>query len=353
MSIETFLQAMPKIELDLQFEGSLQKETLLIIADENEIPTTFKHYRQWVDLLDRPDYDRLDQLIRTIVQWIKQPEDLTRLVYDLGVSLAKQNIAYAEVAVNPFLYIENGFTFEQFLSALNDGRDRVDRAWKVKLAWILNLHRDQPRRSEDIIRWASSTAARKGNVVGIGLYGRENVQAIEEFERPFKTAQKKELSTVARVGDIFGGEEVLETVQRLLPGRIINGWGTADSPDVIGLMIQNHITLNTSVAHSLCMGHVKNYQEYPLRHLYSSGMSLTINSGMPSFYKTNLTQEYQAVVDHCGFNIKEVEELVLQSITASLLPEDDKISLTEQFNTRFALLHNEHQVPSETNISSS
>src|SRR5215813_9274097 len=101
MSIESFIRAMPKIELDLQFEGALQRDTLLTIAEENDIPSSLKHFDQWVALLDRPDYAHLDQLMLTVSQWIQQPEDLTRLVYDLGVSLAKQNIRYAEVALNP------------------------------------------------------------------------------------------------------------------------------------------------------------------------------------------------------------------------------------------------------------
>jgi adenosine deaminase len=348
MSIESFVRAMPKVELNLQLEGALEKDTLLIIAEENDVPTSLKHFSQWAGLLDRPDYAHLDQLIQTVTQWIQQPEDLTRLVYDLGVALAKQNICYAEVAVNPLYYTEIGLTFEQFLNAINDGRDRVKRAWNVRIDWLLIVPRDQPRKADDVVRWATSTAAKKGYVLGITLAGREGAQAFEEFERSFRTAQKKELPRVVRAGDIFAGEEVLEAIQRLQPDRLADGWGTADAPDVIQLLLDNHIALDVCMAHSLCMGQVATYGDYPLRHLYDEGIDLNLSSGMPSLYKTNLSQEYLAAVEHCGFSIGELEELALRAVDSSLMADEEKQTLKSQFAEDYSRLHEEHEVAAES-----
>lgn len=347
MSIESYIQAMPKVELGLQLEGTFQKESLLTIAEQNDIPETLKHFSNWVSLLDRPDYAKTDQLINTVSKWIQQPDDLTRLVYELGVSLAKQNIRYAEVQVNPGLYLESGLTFEQFLAAINDGRNRVEQGWKVIINWVLTIPRDQPRKADDAIRWASSTAARKGNVVGIGLSGRENAQALDEFERSFKTAQKKELLSAVHVGDIFAGEEVLEAIQRLQPNRITDGWGTADSPDVIKLMVEQGISLSVCMAHSLCLGQVQSYAEYPLRHLYDEAIPLNITSEMPSLYKTNLIQEYMAAIEHADFTVRELEELTFSSIKSSFMTEEEKQTLTKSFQEEIEKLRQTHGVTEE------
>jgi adenosine deaminase len=342
MSVESFIQAMPKVELNIHLEGSMRKETLLTIAEQNEIQEKVKQFNQWAALLDHPDYQRLDEISQLVSGWLQQPDDLTRVVYELGVGLAKQNVRYAEVGVNPLLYMEQGLTFEQFLSALNDGRSRVERGWQVRLAWILNLPRDQPRRADDIVRWVTSAAAKKGGVVGLGLIGKEDTQPVAQFERPFKTAQKKEVPRIAQAGDVLGAEGILEVIQQLEPDRIVDGWGTVDAPDVIGLLTERHIPLDVCMARALCLGWVETYAKYPLRELYDDGITLTINSGMPMLYKTSLVDEYIAVVEHSGFSTEELEELALNAVRSCLLPEEEKQTMLEQFTGEYAQLRAEH-----------
>jgi adenosine deaminase len=342
MSIESFIRAMPKVELDIYLEGSLRKDTLATIAEQNDVIDNLKNYRHWLGLLDNPDYARLDEIIKTTNAWLQQPEDLTRVVYELGVSLAKQNVRYAEVHINSLLYMEGGLTFEQVLTAINDGRDRAQRGWRVQMAWILDIPRDQPRRADDIIRWASGAAAKKGGVVGIGLSGRENAQPAAQFERPFKTAQKKELPNVVQAGDTLQAEGILDVLHQLEPARIVDGRGTADAPDVITLLTERTIGLNVCLARALCLGWVESYGNYPLRQLYDDGILLTVTSGMPSFYKTTLVDEYLAVIEHADFSTDELEELALNAVRASWLPDEEKQTLLKTFADEYAALRSEH-----------
>jgi adenosine deaminase len=348
MSIESFIQAMPKVELNLQFEGALNREALLLIAEQNDVAASIKHFNQWVQLLDRPDYQRLDEMLQVICKWLVQPEDLTRLVYEMGVGLAKQQVRYAEVTINPFAFIDNGMTFEQFLNAINDGRSRVERGWGVKLVWVLGTPRDQPRRADDVVRWASSTTAKKGGVVGVGLVGRDDSQPAGQFERVFKTAHKKDIPRLAHAGDRQHAEGILDVIHNLAPNRIVGGWGSADAPDVLALMREQQITLDVSLAGALCMGWVGSYADYPLRHLYDEAVRVAVGSGMPALFKTGLTQEYLAVVEHCGFSVGELCEVALNAVRSSFLDESDKQTMLEAFNTDYARLQVEHAVTTDT-----
>jgi adenosine deaminase len=340
MTAESFIRAMPKVELHIHLDGAMSKDSLATIAEQNDISETVKHFNQWLGLLDRPDYARLDELAHTVSQWVRQPEDLTRLVYELGVNLAKQNVRYAEVSIDPTLYIDNGLTFEQLLNAINDGRDRVERGWRVRLAWILTIPRDQPRRADDVVRWATSATAKKSSVVGLGLSGRQNAQPVVEFERAFKTAHKKGLPCVLHTGDT--AESMLEVLQSLQPSRVVDGWGTADAPDVRDWLINQHIPLGICMAQDLCLGHVGRYADYPLRQLYDDGILVTLGSDMPSLYKTSLTEEYLAAVEHNGFSVEEIEIIALNAVRASLLPDEEKEELLRVFAAEYAQLRSEH-----------
>jgi adenosine deaminase len=343
MSIASFVQAIPKVELNLQFEGALPKDTLLLIAEQNDIPLTQKNYKQWVAALDKPEYSRLDDLVKTIVRWIQVPDDLTRLVYDLGVGLGKQNIRYAEVSINPLLYTDNGFTFEQLLTALNDGRNRLERAWQVQLGWVLNINRNDVRRADDVVRWATSAAGRKGGIVGVGLIGREEFQSASDFERPIKTAQKKSLPCAVHTN--VTGEEIQEIIQHLEPHRIVGGFDTATDSDAIR---EKQIAFGVCVSAAVRLGYVTSYTEFPLRKLVDDGLLVHLCSEMPSLYKTSLTQEMIDAVEKGGFSIREMEELSLNALRASALPDDEKAAMLEKFAQDYVGLRDQHEVTLET-----
>lgn len=342
MSLESFVQAMPKVELDIQLEGAMRKETLQLIAEQNDIVENAKLFKLVMGQWEHPDYKRVDELTRTVSQWLQQPDDLTRIVYDLGVSLSKQQVLYAEVIVNPLLYVENGLTFEQLLTAINDGRSRVERGWKTQMAWILGLGRDQLRRGDDVLRWATSATAKKSGVVGIALTGREDTQPSSQFERAFRAAQKKLLPRVAQAGDVLEAEGILDVMQQLQPERIVDGWGAADAPDVIQQLSENRIALNIGLAKSLCQGKVERYADYPLRRLYDEDLVVTVGTHMPGVYKTTLNDEYLAVVQHCDFAPEELESIALNAVRGSLMDEDAKEAMLRSFAETYTQLRAEH-----------
>lgn len=348
MSVESFIRALPKVELNIQFEGALPKDTLLMIAEQNDIADSTKHFRQWVELLNQPDVKRLDELVRTVSQWLMLPEDLTRLVYEMGVALAKQNVRYAEVSINPTLYMEQGLTFEQLLNAINDGRDRAARGWGVQLGWILAVPRDQPRKADDYLRWVTGPSAKRGGVVGIGLTGPETAQPAGQFERSFRSAEKKGIPRAPLAGDELGAAGVIEAITHLHPDRVCGGWGVADSPEAMQMLDEQQVPLVLMMAREVQMGRISSYADYPLRRLLDEGLTVTLSSGMPELYQTTLTQEYLAAVEQVGVGLEDLEEMALNAVRASLLPDDEKQTMLEQFEQDYARLKAEHVTPETT-----
>lgn len=342
MTIESFVQAMPKVEVNLRLEGAIQNSVLITIAEQNDVPLNVKPNKALVKQLEQIDFTQLDDFLRGVSKWLQQPEDFTRVVYEIGVSLAKQRVRYAEIGIAPFLYLDNGLTFEQLLTALNDGRARVERAWNVKLRWVLNVFRDEPRKLDDILRWASSATAIKGGVVGIGLIGREVRGWVEEFERPFRTAEKK---NVSRSVEIFENHStILETLQRFEPERFISGALAAEDESVMQYVSDHHVALNVCMAQSIAVGKVTSYADFPLQRLYDDGAVVSLGSGMPSLYRATLTQQYLAVVQNVGLSLDELEIISLNAIGASFMADEEKANMLADFKLAYTNLRVEHDV---------
>jgi len=341
MSTASFIHALPKVELNVQLEGAIQPQTLAVIADQNEISETLKHYQDWVNLINAPDYKRINEIARMACSWLKHADNLTRVVYDLGTSLAKQNVRYAEVGVNPGLFpIE--LSYDDFLAAINDGRDRAKRAWGIDMAWVFVIGREEPRRSDELARWVSTAASRRGGVIGLGLSGDEKAQPVGQFERAFHAVEKKEIARMVRAGDAQGAQGVLKAIEGLHPNRLLDGWGAVEIPEILPALVERGITLAVNLTRAQKQGWVASLADYPLRQLYDAGVSLVIGADMPSFYQTTISDEYLAAVDQCGLSLDELENVALNAVRTSFLEETAKAEMLKTFNETYTQLRAEH-----------
>lgn len=341
MTLATFIEVMPKVELSAALEGVTVRKTLLMLAEQNEVSASIKHFNDWVHLIDKPDYKRLYDLIRMTTSWIQQPEDVTRMAYDAGMLLAKQNVRYAEVTVNPGLYPTLGDSFESFLAALNDGRDRAQRAWGIRMAWIMAIPRDEPRRADDVARLVTGLAGRRAGVVGLGLTGREDIQPVGQFERAFRSAEKKSVPRVVRAGDVRGVEGVTDAVKTLSPNRIIDARGAAESPELVQQLADERITVCISPTRAVRHGWAASAAELPLRALYDADVPLVIGADMPSLYHTSLNAEYQAAAEG-GLEADELIEVALNAVRGSFLPDEEKAAMEAAFKDEYERLRAEH-----------
>ena len=331
MGFREFVQAIPKVDLNLQLTGAMAKESLLMIARQNGAPANFEDFDEWVALLDQPDYDRLDEIAAAAGSWVMYPEDIARVVYDVGVSLHKQNIGYAEICVAPSRFLAIGkMNIDVFINALNDGRDRALRAWGVDMSWILCVPAENPRAGDDVARWVTGATARSGNVVALGMLGREDAQPVGQFKRAYATARKKEARTVSNAGSDLGAVGVVEALEILNPHRLTDTIDIAQDESVLQLIRNLEIPLIVSLSRAMRLRKVKSPSKYPLRELLDSGIQVALSAGMPSLYQSTLIDEYVWAHEECGLTIDEIIELARQSIRLSFLDDERKRDMLQR-----------------------
>ena len=343
MSLETYIQAMPKAALHVQLEGAVPKETLLRMAEQNNVAARMKRRRDFdklVELLNNPEVDRLDEIARESATWVRYAEDLARVVYDVGLNLSRQNVKYAEISVIPSLYTEMEMSFEAFLEAINDGRDRVERAWGIKIRWILSIPRDEPRKADEIARWATGATARKGNVEALGLVGQFYTPA-GQFSRAFSTAARKE---VARVVQICGRneepEDIIQVIETLDPQRLTDVRGIEENVEVLDFLESSSTPVVVSPAQAEFLGEIEDKSSFPIKKMIDENLTLVIGSGMSQFYGVSLLDEYQAAAQQ--LSVTELEKVALNAVLHSFMPEEEKAQMVSEFADAYERLRDEH-----------
>jgi adenosine deaminase len=327
MTLKDFVQASPKVELGVRLEGAMNPATLQVIANQNDIPLTTKHFKELMAQIQKPELKRADDLARVASTWISTPLELARVAYDAATALWKTGVRYAEITVNPGLYDSMGLRLDDLFTALNDGRDRAQRAWGIRAQWVLAIPRDEPRRADDAVRYASSVTGRRAAVAGVSLMGNEEVQPAGQFERAFKSAEKHDIARIVQTNGAGGAEGLTVTLDTLNPNRLIEGWAAAESPDLMARLADQGVGVLAGLTRAAKAGRVTTASDYPLRPLLDAGVPVTLSVDAPSHLGATLSDAYLAVVEQGGLSAEDVTTLILNGARMSLLDEAGKQAL--------------------------
>ena len=335
MSIEDIIRALPKVELFLQLEGAYSARRLLVIAGQNGFLEDPDSLASWQEKLKNPDPANRYELMAETSRWLEYEDDVALMVYEAGLALARPNVLYAEIHVNTLHFTEHRWHFERLLQSLNDGRRRAEVAWKIDIRWVLSVFRDQPRHADEAVRIASSKDGQAAGIVGICLGGPERAQPAGQFERAFRTAARKGIPAAVHSNvDADSPGNLREALEQLQPQRLIGGFGVDRVPPLMDLMVQSELPLVFSISEALALGLVSSFEDFPLKPLTDAGLTLVPACGMPSVLGATLVGEHLAVVQRCGLGVDELQQLTLNSVAASWLPDDEKADLETRVRER-------------------
>src|SRR6266496_6115190 len=175
-SIERYIEAVPKAELHVHLEGSIQPATLLTLAQRNGVPLPVQTVADLQDWFTFRDFNHFIEIYFEISSCLKTSDDYELIAYEFGASMARQNVRYAEVTFSPSTHqFSLGIPFDVFFSGLTKGRLRAQTEFGVEIRWVFDIVRDIPdvmlnrRRAEYTL-----TVAEEGmndGVVALGLGG--------------------------------------------------------------------------------------------------------------------------------------------------------------------------------------
>ena len=337
------IRALPGVELFLQLEGDWKTERLLTIADQNGRLEAPEAHAAWRQRLNRPDPAERFSLMAETSRWLEYEDDVALVVYETGLSLARQNVCYAELHVNPAHFTGQRWSMDRLLEALNDGRRRVEVAWKVKLRWVLNVFRDQPRHADDAVRLAGSEAGRLAGVVGMCLGGPEGAHPPGQFERAFRTAARKGIPTALHAnGDPESSASLREELELLQPQRLIGGLAAAGDAQLMASLAEQELPVVFTMGEALALGLVESREAYPLQRLVDEGLRLMPSAAMPAAYGASHVDEQLAVAEHCGPGVEELQRMILNAADACWLPDDEKDALGSLVRERMDAALAEH-----------
>jgi adenosine deaminase len=340
MHLETFIRRMPKVELHVHLEGSIQPETLLELARRNQVKlpaATVEGLRQWYTFTN---FAHFIEIYLTISSCICSAEDIELIAREFLRGQAAQNIQHSEVTFTPYTHfsLNRQIPFADQLAALTRARDWAAEEFGVSVSWVLDISRNVRPVEHGLLVADWVIAGKDHGVVALGLGGPEIGHPPELFAEAFDRVRAAGLASVPHAGETVGAESVRNALKILGAQRIGHGVRCLEDADLVAELRERQVPLEVCPTSNVCLGVATSIAEHPLPQLLEAGLYVTINSDDPPMFNTTLTDEYLKITDTFGFGVETIERLVINAVRASLLPESARTALEEKFGREFAAL---------------
>jgi len=343
MVSRAFIQSLPKAELHLHLEGSIDPATLAELSRRYNSPLPTENNRYDVtgsgDVLTEEDVRRLYAYrdfsgfllaFKSVTERLRSPEDYELVTYRLMQKLRQQNVMHAEVYVSIGVVRWRGQPVEPIFEGMERGRERGQRDFGVSLLWIFDAVRHfGPEAAAEVFDLAARL--RERNVVAIGIGGDEARGPAEWFRDLYKKAADNGLHLTAHAGETTGPESVWGALN-IGAERIGHGLAAAQDAELLEVMSQKQVPVEVCVSSNLRTGACPELHEHPLRKFFDHGLMITLNTDDPAMFQTSLNREYEIAQEEFSFSEEHLRELARNSFEASFLPVEKKLRFLQQID---------------------
>jgi adenosine deaminase/aminodeoxyfutalosine deaminase len=294
--MDDFLADVPKAELHLHLEGSVEPETLY----ELDPSSSMEEYRA---LYHYTDFDAFLRAFASVGKRLRTPQDYALITRRLLGRLEAQNVRYAEIiiAAGVVLWKEQDFApiFEAIRAAAGESA--------VQVRWILDAVRQFGVEPAMQVAALASERLDEG-VVALGIGGSEERGPASWFHDVFAFAKRQGLHLHAHAGESMGPESIWDALA-LGAERIGHGIAAVRDPALMRHLRERDIPLEICITSNLVTGVVPRMEDHPVRRLFDAGVPIVLNSDDPAMFRCSLAGEYRLAAERFGFTEAELRRI--------------------------------------------
>jgi len=327
--LESFIRRLPKVELHIHLEGSVQPETLQELSRSKG--RLEKETQAWIS--ERADqgyrYNDFQDFLRAfklVTLLLETPNDYALATTRLIERLASQNVRYAEIIFAAGVVLWKQQPLEAIFEAVASAARAAQQVHGVRVQWIFDAIRHfGVEHTRDVLDWAGRL--RSQGVVALGIGGDEARGPAELFTEVFSQARAMGLHVVAHAGEACGPESVRAAVEALGAERIGHGLTAARDPAVLDLLRERRVPVEVCLTSNVATGALSRLEDHPLPQFLQAGLVVTLNSDDPAMFGTDLVNEYLQAARIFHLTREQVLHVAQNAVRASFLAEPQKLDL--------------------------
>jgi aminodeoxyfutalosine deaminase len=330
--LTSFIAGLPKAELHVHHVGSASPRIVAELAARHEgnspVPAD---PAALADYFAFRDFGHFVEVYLSVVDLIRDAEDVRMLTYEIGRELGRQQVRYAELTITPYSSVSRGIPAPEFCAAIEDARAGAAAEFGVELRWCFDIPGEAGLpAAEETLRIALEQ--RPDGLVSFGLGGPEAGVTRAQFKPYFDKARAAGLHSVPHAGETTGPATIWEALRDLGAERIGHGIAAAQDPELMAYLAEHRIPLEVCPTSNVRTRAVVALDEHPLPRLVAAGVPVTINSDDPPMFGTTLEEEYQVAARLLGLDNAGVADLARTAVAVSFLPPAEKSALLAEID---------------------
>jgi len=319
-----FCKGLPKAELHLHVEGSLEPELMFDLAQRNNVQLPYESaeavrraykFQNLQDFLDLY-YQGADVLLKE--------RDFEELMYAYLKRATTDGVVRAEIFIDPQSHTGRGVSFATFMGGLEKAMQRAEQEFGISTALIMCFLRHLS--VEDA--WKTWEEAQpfidKGMILGVGLDSMEIGNPNENWKEIFSEARKKGLHCVAHAGEEGPPSYVTNTLDHLKVERIDHGVRSEEDPELLQRLVDEQVPLTVCPFSNCCLKVIDKLEDCNLKRLLERGIKVTVNADDPAFFGGYIGENYRATAEALDMSFLQVVTVARNSLEASFGTPEQK-----------------------------
>jgi adenine deaminase len=322
--VTDFIAGLPKAELHLHIEGSLEPEMMFALARRNGVTLP---YADVAAIREAYSFTRLQDFLDLYYQGMSvllTEQDFYDLTLAYLRRVAQDNVRHVEIFFDPQGHTDRGVAFETVLDgigrALKDGEQELGITSKIILCFLRHLS------AEAAMATLDQAMAYKDRIVGVGLDSSEQGHPPEKFKEVFDKARAAGFKAVAHAGEEGPPAYVWSALNDLKVDRIDHGNRALEDDALVKELAKRRIPLTVCPLSNLKLCVVTDMTQHPLRRMLNADLMVTLNSDDPSYFGGYVNDNFRAVRDALDLSNDDLALIARNSFEASFLDETTKAS---------------------------
>ncbi|MFA6954484.1 MAG: adenosine deaminase [Thermoanaerobaculia bacterium] len=312
-----FITALPKAELHLHIEGTLEPELMFALAKRNGIGIRYPSVAALRAAYQFNDLQTFLDIYYEGAGVLQRREDFAEMAMAYFRRAASQGLQHAEIFFDPQTHTSRGIRYETVILGLLDAQREAKLELGVTSALILCFLRHL---SEDEAMTTLTEALRyRDAIIGVGLDSSERGHPPSKFARVFERARAEGLIPVAHAGEEGPPEYIREALDILKVRRIDHGVRCLEDPDLVKRLVDEQIPLTVCPLSNVKLRVFDTLRDHNLKRLLDLGVKVTINSDDPAYFGGYIGDNYVATAEALGLTREEIETIARNSFEASFV----------------------------------
>lgn len=318
----SFINGLPKAELHLHIEGSLEPDLMFKLAKKNNIDIPYKDIEDVKKAYNFTDLQSFLDIYYAGADVLITQEDFYELTWAYIEKCVEDNIVHTEIFFDPQTHTSRGIAFKTVITGISQALEDAYKKHKITSRLIMCFLRHLSQ--EDAQATLEESLPFKDLIYAVGLDSSEVGHPPVKFKDVFENAKKQGFELVAHAGEEGDFEYINEALDILKVERIDHGVKSAQSEELMAVLKEKQTPLTVCPNSNIELKVFQNYSEHNIKKLLDYGLNVSVHSDDPAYFKGYINQNFINIYENLDLTKEDIIKLVKNSFNSSFINDELK-----------------------------